>query len=109
MSNNRNNNPEQLAVMFKALSNPNRIRLFLRLVRCCRGGRRARTPQQACACVGELGESLNIAPSTVSHHMKELHHAGLVHMQRRGQNVDCWVDPKPLKQLARFLNKAATS
>ena len=56
-----------------------------------------------CACVGELGKDLGIVPSTVSHHIKELRQAGLIRMQRNGQNIECSVDRSALNDLACFL------
>ncbi len=104
MSNNRNNKVEQFSEMFKAMSNPHRLRIFMRLVNCCR-------PSVSCgvdsdemkACVGQLGKDLGIVSSTVSHHIKELHRAGLIHMERRGQNIDCWVERETIQGLANFL------
>ena len=90
--------------MFKALSNPNRLALFQRLMTCCAPGTKCDPTQAAKVCVGDLGEGLEIAPSTLSHHLKTLHEAGLINMQRRGKNIDCWVDPAILKQLAGFFN-----
>ena len=91
--------------MFKALSNPNRLKIFLRLVSCCKPGAPRSTDAQLCACVGQLGKDLAVVPSTVSHHIKELHQAGLIHMERRGQNIHCWVDPETLQKMAHFLAK----
>jgi ArsR family transcriptional regulator len=54
--------------------------------------------------VGELAQDLEIVPSTVSHHIKELYRAGLIRMQRKGQNVECWIDPEVLKDLKRFFS-----
>ena len=54
------------------------------------------------ACVGKLGKDLGIVPSTVSHHIKQLHQAGLISMVRRGQNVDCWVEHETIQELAKF-------
>ena len=90
--------------MFKALSNTNRLRIFLRLISCCRPGTRCQADDAGSACVGVLGKGLEIAPSTVSHHMRELHQARLVRTERRGQHVECWVDPKTLDLLAAFFD-----
>lgn len=100
MSNNRN--IEQQACMFKALSNPNRLALFNRLMNCCKPGTKCTTDEAVRFCVGELGEGLNIAPSTLSHHLKELHRAGLVCMERRGKNIECWLEPSVLTDLSNF-------
>jgi ArsR family transcriptional regulator, arsenate/arsenite/antimonite-responsive transcriptional repressor len=103
MSNSRSIDTEKLSHTFKALSNPHRLSIFLRLASCCCG------PEVACdtdiamrECVGTVGKNLNLSPSTISHHIKELHRAGLIKMKRRGQIVECWVDPETLDFLAEF-------
>ncbi len=93
--------------MFKALSNPNRLKIFLKLVSCCQpnqAGGVLYSGQEACACVGELGKDLGIVPSTVSHHIKELHRAGLIDIRRNGQTVQCRVEPETLKELSEFFS-----
>lgn len=106
MSQHQTKDVERLASMFKALSNPNRLQIFLRLISCCQPGKRrtGNKDEAMCACVGELGSDLRISPSTVSHHIKELHQAGLIQMERRGQNVDCWVAPEVLETLPDFFH-----
>ena len=105
MSNYQNN--VELSEAFKALSNPNRLELFERLMSCCEPGTRCDADKAVRFCVGDLGEGLNIAPSTLSHHLKELNRAGLVQMERRGKNVDCWVEPEILLRLASFFQKVS--
>ena len=98
---------QQFAEIFKALSNPNRLRMFLHLVTCCVPGTVSSVDadSEVSACVGDLGRELNIVPSTVSHHIKELHRAGLIRMERRGQKIECWVDPEILKDLSNFFGE----
>jgi len=96
------------ADMFKALSNPHRLKIFLRLASCGTGGIACKT-DSACECVGDLGSNLGIAPSTVSHHLKELHRAGLIRSRRQGQRIECWVDPEVLNSLTHFFNRSACS
>lgn len=91
------------ARMFKALANPHRLALFRRLSTCCAPGTVCSPEEVWRHTVGELGEGLDIAPSTLSHHLKELNQAGLVRMQRRGKNVECWVEPATLEALAAFI------
>ena len=102
MSNIRTIDIEQFANMFKALSNPNRLRIFMRLISCCTPGTVCDIETGMRTCIGTLGKDLGIVPSTVSHHIKELNQAGLIKMQRRGQNIECWVDPETISILSRF-------
>ncbi len=107
MSNYRNTDIPQLARAFKALANPNRLKIFLQLLDCCEPGTACSVDEATSRCVGDLGTNLEIAPSTLSHHIKELHQAGLVQMARRGQHMDCWIDPDTLESLRRFLQSPA--
>ena len=91
---------ERDAERFKALGNPNRLALFERMTRCCAPGTVCDVGQVTQLTVGELGEGLNIAPSTLSHHLKELSRAGLVQMERRGKQVVCWVETSTLEEVA---------
>ncbi len=102
MSNNET--MKRQADIFKALSNTHRLTLFDRLLKCCEPGTKCSTDTAVKCCVGDLGEGLDIAASTLSHHLKELNRVGLVQMERRGKNVDCWVDPAVLNDLKSFFN-----
>lgn len=108
MSNYQDKNIEKFAEMFKALSNPNRLKIFLRLVSCCQPGTitsiKSDVDPEGCACVGELGQDLGIVASTISHHMKELHRAGLIRMERRGQKIECSIDPETIAALQGFFS-----
>lgn len=102
MSNHRS--ADHYATLFKALGNPHRVKIYLALASCCAPGTACSVEEAQSACVGELGAELGIAPSTLSHHMKELSRAGLIRMERRGQRVDCWVDPETVAEAARFFS-----
>jgi ArsR family transcriptional regulator len=104
MSNFPNNNIEKLADIFKALSNPNRLQIFLRLVSCCAPGTVCSIDSEGGAFVGDLSKDLEIVPSTVSHHIKELRRAGLINMKRKGQKIECWVAPDVLENLSKFFS-----
>jgi ArsR family transcriptional regulator len=65
----------RLALAFKALSDPTRIRL-LSLIAATEGGE---------ACVCDLTEPVALSQPTVSHHMKQLVEAGLVTREQRGK------------------------
>jgi ArsR family transcriptional regulator len=93
---------QDFSAMFKALSNPNRLQIFLQLTQCCTPGTLCRHEDIQVRCVGDLGSDLNVAASTLSHHIKELHRAGLISMRRNGQNVECWIEAQTLDRLSAF-------
>jgi ArsR family transcriptional regulator len=45
---------------------------------------------------------MGIVPSTISHHLKELRQAGLIKMERRGQKIECWIDPETVTAMKAF-------
>jgi len=82
-----------LARMFKALSDPVRLRL-LSLVASHAGGE---------ACVCDLSLGFDLAQPTISHHLKVLRDTGLLECERRGTWVYYWVVPSALAQLSAVL------
>jgi len=94
----------RFAEVFKALANPNRLHIFMCLVSCCPPGTKCSSEAAIRRCVGELGKDLEIDPSTVSHHLKELRRAGLVRVERRGKNILCWVDRETVEATANLLS-----
>ncbi len=107
MSNNETLTLKQLSDIFAALANPHRLGIFLRLTCCAEEMKDASPDGHMCECVGALGKDLGIAPSTVSHHLKELARAGVIKMSRRGQTTECQVNPEVVKALAEFFKKPA--
>jgi len=79
-----------LARMFKALSDPVRLRL-LSLIASHEGGE---------ACVCDLTGPFDVSQPTISHHLKILREAGLVGSERRGTWVYYWVLPAALTRLS---------
>ena len=102
-----NTDIQRLAEIFNALSNPHRLSIFIRLARLSTKGTDGTPDDEVCECVGALGKDLGIALPTVSHHIKELYRAGLIKMRRRGNTVECWVDPETLNFLAEFFKQTA--
>ena len=95
---------EAFAEIFKALSNPNRLRIFLRLASCCKPGTVGFMDDNTTAFIGELAEEVNVVKSTVSHHIKELRRVGLIRTERQGQKIACWVDPHKVDALRDFFS-----
>ncbi|MFP4606230.1 MAG: ArsR/SmtB family transcription factor [Thiohalospira sp.] len=108
MSNTRINTTD-LAERLKALGNPHRLAVFRRLAECCAPGTVCGTDEASRVCVGDLGDGLDIAPSTLSHHLKELHRVGLIRMDRNGKRTDCWVEPAAVEELATFFTGLSSS
>ncbi|MEV4874928.1 ArsR/SmtB family transcription factor [Streptomyces cyaneofuscatus] len=87
---------ERIAVMFKALGDPVRLRLFSS-VASHEGG-------EACVCdISDVG----VSQPTVSHHLKKLKEAGLLSSERRGTWVYYRVEPTVLAAMGALLANAA--
>ena len=86
-------------MMFSALANQNRLQIYDILSGCCTTNSTCSTTELLSCCVGELGEQLNIAPSTLSHHLKELNRAGLVDMRREGKQIFCSVNRESIAEI----------
>jgi len=84
----------ELARTFKAVADPARLRL-LSIIASHEGG-------EACAC--DLHEPVGLSQPTVSHHLKVLVRAGLLHREQRGIWVHYSVVPERLDALADVLN-----
>lgn len=104
VSNNRNIDFEKLAQTLRALANPHRLAIFKRLLDCC-GASCSGSEEQLTSCVGDLGDGLGIAPSTVSHHIKELRYAGLIEVDKRGTEVRCRIGRQTLAELMHFFDR----
>lgn len=68
---------QQLAVVFKALADPVRLRIAS-IVACCPTGE---------LCVGDIGAQFDLSGPTVSHHLRKLREAGLLSAERRATEV----------------------
>jgi len=94
---------ERLAEAFKALSNPYRLSIFLRMISRCPPGTACAYDEEVRQCVGDVGKDLGISRSTVSHHVKELRRAGLIRVERCGKNSMCGVDEETVLLLVDLL------
>ena len=107
MSNFRKDDTARLAGMLKALASPQRLRVFMKLTNCCEpDGCCGLTEEGVRRCVGDVAKDLDLAASTVSHHLKELRLAGVMKMERCGQRIECWISEDALRLLASFFTEA---
>lgn len=101
-----------LAKVFKALSNEQRLNIFEMIYRenqkvfkeesCCGG-------EADCCCgvkkaFSMICEKFSISKSTVSHHIKELQNAGLIDCIKDGQSCICKINDKVLAEIKNFLD-----
>ena len=84
----------------KALSHKNRLAIFEYL----------RSQELACKnsegeCnVGDIASQFDLALSTVSHHLKVLYEADLIHCEQQGQHVYCTINREAVEELRAFFS-----
>lgn len=92
------------AKIFKALSNESRLAILKALYKeDISGTLEGDQPcAERCSCVGDIVGRFNLAPSTISHHIKELAQAGLVRVERTGQFIRVSPNREALKAISDF-------
>ena len=86
---------KQKALVFKALADPNRLRL-LSIIKAASAG---------ATCVCDLTDPLDLSQPTVSHHLKILVEAGLLQREKRGTWAYFSLAPGALEDVAGILAK----
>ncbi len=90
----------RMAKIFKALSNENRLELFIEILKI----RETCLVAEETECfITDIMESMNIGAPTVSHHIKELTNAGLVVTERKGKFLAARIDDETLQEVIGFL------
>lgn len=84
---------KRLSRAFKALSNPNRLQIFMNLLNQQQIG-----ATHDCFLANILG-NLSIGAPTVSHHVKELADADLIRTEKEGKQLICSVNPAMMEEL----------
>lgn len=85
----------EAATAMSALAQPNRLEVFRLLVRCGEEG----------MCAGDISEHLSIPKPTLSFHLKELSHAGLISSTRDGRSIIYRLNVNGMKDLMTFLTE----
>ena len=78
-----------------ALAQESRLRIYRQLVEAGPTG----------LSVGEIGASLHVAPATLSFHLKELAHAGLIRSRQEGRFIYCSANYEAMNRLLGYLTE----
>ena len=84
---------EDAAARLEALGNPTRLKIYRALVRAGVEG----------MPVGRLQDKLDIAASTLSHHLKALIGVGLVRQTREGTTLNCHTNYDVMRRLLEYM------
>ncbi|MEW6439731.1 MAG: metalloregulator ArsR/SmtB family transcription factor [bacterium] len=105
-------NREQLVRAFKALGNENRLKILDAIGKgqgaSDDGPEKERTfdlKASAACCVDEIGCQFDMAQSTLSQNLKELHNAGLLERHKKAQWVYYTVNREMLEELTEYLRQ----
>lgn len=83
----------RFADMFSAMGTAPRLRIMRELLSAYPGG----------MVVGDIGNDLGLAPSTLSHHLEKLKNEGLVNVRREGTYLWYSANAEALQELLGFL------
>ena len=93
-------NTKQLAKIFKALSNQNRLELYLQIVK---KTETSFETEHGCH-ISEIIENFNIGAPTISHHLKELANADLIFTEKTGKYLVCKINEALVHEVINLLS-----
>ncbi len=97
---------KRLSKAFKALSNPNRLQMFLNLLE---ESQEAGSLTVHNCFLAKLTRKLNVGAPTVSHHVKELVNAELIRTHKDGKQLICSINPDMVHQLKDVFEKGVAA
>ncbi len=92
-------NSKKLTKIFKALSNPNRLKLYHEI------SKKKEAFFEAGCFVHKISEKFSIGAPTISHHLKELENSGLITTQRNGKQLTARINNDTFNVIKDLLNK----
>lgn len=92
---------KQLSKVFKALSSPHRLDLYLRIKR--HHNLDIEREKKRTCFLSTICEGLNLGAPTLSHHLKELVNAGLIEVGKDGKYVTCELNERMTAELLKVL------
>lgn len=93
----------QLARVFKALSHPSRLEIYLKIKN--HHDLELDKKRKRKCFLTPLCESLQVGAPTLSHHLKELVNAGLVESERDGKFVICRLNTDVMSEIGEVFGK----
>ena len=90
---------KQLAKIMKALSNENRLNLYMEIAK------HEESDFEAQECnISDIVKIFGLSPPTISHHLKELANADLITTEKRGKYLVAWINKETLAEVKQILS-----
>ena len=91
---------KQLAKVMKALSNENRLKLYLEIAK------HGESDFEAQECIiSDVVKVFGLTPPTISHHLKELANADLIETEKRGKYLVARINKETLGEVKQILSE----
>lgn len=90
---------KQMAKIFKALSNENRLELYFQIIKT----QEASFEKGEECFITDIMDCLNVGAPTISHHLKELTNADLIVTERRGKFLVARANQVLVQEVCRML------
>lgn len=110
MSYYRDEQTEEPGDKFKVLSNPNRVRIYLRPLSLfwipVSADDLEEAESKGCARVGDAGKYLDTSLPQYPPNIRELGRTGLIRMERRGRTIGCRIEPETVKAMGGLFSSS---
>ena len=91
---------KKLAKIMKALSNENRVALYMEIAK------QEESDFEAPECnISDIVKLFGLSPPTISHHLKELTNADLITTERRGKYLVARINKETLAEVKQVLSE----
>ena len=90
---------KKMAKVFKALSNPNRLELYLQIAK---NHETSYKTYDGCL-INDITKSLNIGAPTISHHLKVLSNSELIFTERKGRYLVAKINEEMVNEVNELL------
>ncbi len=91
---------KQMARIYKALSNENRLEIFMSIIQC----EKQRFNDDGGCLICNIMDKFHIGAPTISHHLKELSDAGLITTEKQGKYLIAHINKNTLAEIQKEFN-----